>query len=111
MRHGSSILTATISRSFIKAKFKFSILAYRDEEEAIRLANASDHGVHAYVFSSNVPRANAVAARLEAGRVMVNTLQNDALAPFGGYKQSGFGREFGLLGLESFLEPKAIIGN
>ena len=70
-----------------------SILTYRDEEEAIRLANASDYGLHAYVFSSNVPRANAVAARLEAGRVMVNTLQNDALAPFGGYKQSGFGRE------------------
>jgi delta 1-pyrroline-5-carboxylate dehydrogenase len=87
-----------------------SILTYSDEEEAIRLANASDYGLHAYVFSSNVPRANAVAARLEAGRVMVNTLQNDALAPFGGYKQSGFGREFGLLGLESFLEPKAIIG-
>ena len=42
---------------------------------------------------------------------MVNTLQNDALAPFGGYKQSVFGREFGLLGLESFLEPKAIIGD
>ncbi len=88
-----------------------SILTYRDDEEAIRLANASDYGLHAYVFSSSVPRANAVAARLEAGRVMVNTLQNDALAPFGGYKQSGFGREFGLLGLESFLEPKAIIGD
>jgi aldehyde dehydrogenase (NAD+) len=88
-----------------------SILTYRDEEQAVRLANASDYGLHAYVFSSNVPRANAVAARLEAGRVMVNTLQNDALAPFGGYKQSGFGREFGLLGLESFLEPKAIIGD
>ena len=61
-----------------------SILTYRDEEEAISMANASDYGLHAYVFSSNVPRANAVAARLEAGRVMVNTLQNDALAPFGG---------------------------
>ena len=77
---------------------------------AIRLANASDYGLHAYVLSSNVARANAVAARPEAGRVMANTLQNDALAPFGGYKQSGFGREFGLLGLESFPEPKAIIG-
>ena len=44
-------------------------------------------------------------------QVMVNTFQNDALAPFGGYKQSSFGREFGLLGLESFPEPKAIIGN
>ena len=61
-----------------------SILTYRDDEEAVRLANGSGYCLHAYVFSSNVPRANAVAARLEAGRVMMNTLQNDALAPLGG---------------------------
>jgi aldehyde dehydrogenase (NAD+) len=88
-----------------------SILSYLDREEAIRLANASDYSLHAFVLSSNLPRADVVAARLQAGGVMVNTLQNDAQALFGGYKQSGFGREFVLLGLESFLESKAIIDN
>jgi acyl-CoA reductase-like NAD-dependent aldehyde dehydrogenase len=64
---------------------------------------------NAYVFSSNSARAQAVARRLQAGRVAINGMQHDPLAPFGGYKQSGTGREFGLLGLESFLEAKAIM--
>ncbi len=55
------------------------------------------------------PRAQAVARRLEAGRVAINGMQHDPLARFGGYKQSGVGREFGVFGLESFLEAKTIV--
>jgi aldehyde dehydrogenase (NAD+) len=87
-----------------------SILTYGDDEEAIAMANETVFGLHAYVMSSNPARAKAVAARLQAGRVMINTLQHDPLAPFGGFKQSGVGREYGVLGLESYLEPKTLIG-
>jgi aldehyde dehydrogenase (NAD+) len=62
-----------------------------------------------YVSSSNPERANRVARSLEAGRVLINTLSHDPLAPFGGFKQSGIGREGGVFGLREFLEPKAII--
>ena len=86
-----------------------SIIAYGSEDEAVAIANDSAFGLHAYVFSSNAERAQAVARRLQAGRVAINGMQNDPLAPFGGYKQSGTGREFGVLGLESFLEAKAIM--
>jgi aldehyde dehydrogenase (NAD+) len=61
------------------------------------------------MFSSDAARAQAVARRLQAGRVAINGMQHDPLAPFGGYKQSGIGREFGVLGLESFLEAKTIM--
>jgi aldehyde dehydrogenase (NAD+) len=67
-------------------------------------------GLHAYVMSADPARAKAVATRLQAGRVMINTLQHDPLAPFGGYKQSGVGREYGVLGLESYLEAKTLLG-
>jgi aldehyde dehydrogenase (NAD+) len=86
-----------------------SIIAYRSEDEAVSIANDSAFGLHAYVFSSNPARAQAVARRLQAGRVAINGMQHDPLAPFGGYKQSGTGREFGVQGLESFLEVKAIM--
>ena len=87
-----------------------SILSYGDDEEAIAMANDTMFGLHAYVMSSDTSRAKAVAARLQAGRVMINTLQHDPLAPFGGHKQSGIGREYGVLGLESYLEAKTILG-
>ena len=87
-----------------------SILTYGGDEEAIDMANDTPFGLHAYVMSSDPARAKAVAARLQAGRVMINTLQHDPLAPFGGFKQSGIGREYGVLGLESYLEPKTLIG-
>jgi aldehyde dehydrogenase (NAD+) len=86
------------------------ILTYRSEEEAIAVANDSLYGLQAYVFSSSLERANAVASRLEAGRVIINGAPHDPLAPFGGVKQSGIGREYGVFGLESFLEPKAVLG-
>jgi aldehyde dehydrogenase (NAD+) len=86
-----------------------SILTYKTEAEAIRLANDSEFGLMAYVSSSNPKRASRVARQLQAGRVLINTLNHDPLAPFGGYKQSGIGREGGIYGLKEFLEPKAII--
>lgn len=87
-----------------------SIIAYDDEEEAIAIANDTDYGLSAYVATSDLARGARVAARLDAGRVMVNTLTHEPKAPFGGFKQSGLGRENGVMGLEPYLEPKAIIG-
>jgi aldehyde dehydrogenase (NAD+) len=87
-----------------------SIISYRDEEEAIAIANDTVYGLQAYVLSSDTTRAHAVAARIDAGRVLVNTLAHEPKAPFGGFKQSGIGREYGTFGLEAFLEPKAVLG-
>jgi aldehyde dehydrogenase (NAD+) len=86
------------------------ILTYRDEDEAVAIANDTDYGLASYVFSSNPIHARAIAARLQTGRVVINAAPNDPLAPFGGYKQSGIGREYGVFGLEAFLETKAILG-
>lgn len=86
-----------------------SVLTYRDEAEAIQLANDSVYGLQAYVFSSQPERARRIAVQLEAGSVLINGIVPDLLAPFGGLKQSGIGRELGLSGLEAFLEPKAIV--
>ncbi|MGH8082891.1 MAG: aldehyde dehydrogenase family protein [Lysobacter sp.] len=85
------------------------LLAYDDEDEAIRIANDSAYGLQAYVFSSDRERALRVASRLEAGGVMINALKPDLIAPFGGVKQSGLGREYGTAGLEAFLEPKSVV--
>jgi len=87
-----------------------SIIAYRDTEDAIAIANDTPYGLQAYVVSSDAARAAAVASRIEAGRVLVNTLAHEPAAPFGGFKQSGIGREYGTFGLEAFLEPKALLG-
>jgi len=86
-----------------------SILSYKTEADAIQMANDSEFGLMAYVSSSNPERASRVARQLQAGRVLINTLNHDPLTPFGGYKQSGIGREGGVYGLKEFLEPKAII--
>ncbi len=87
-----------------------SIIAYRDTDEAIALANNTRYGLQAYVASTDAARAREVASRVEAGRVLVNTLAHEPAAPFGGFKQSGIGREYGTFGLEAFLEPKAVLG-
>lgn len=86
-----------------------SVITYKTEEEAIAIANDTVYGLHAYVSSSDIERAQRVAAQINAGRVAINTIAHDALAPFGGFKQSGLGREGGLYGLEEQLEPKVII--
>ena len=81
----------------------------KTEAEAIEMANATEFGLIAYVSSANPERANGVARKLAAGRVLINTIGHDPFAPFGGYKQSGIGREGGIFGLQEYLEPKAII--
>jgi aldehyde dehydrogenase (NAD+) len=87
-----------------------SILTYKTEEEAIAIANDTPYGLQAYVSSTDLARANRVAEQLIAGRVHINGVHDDLIAPFGGFKQSGIGREFGPYGLDAYLEPKAILG-
>ncbi len=87
-----------------------AILGYEDENEAVAIANDTDYGLAAYVSSADLHRARRVALRLRAGQVQLNGAPYDPTAPFGGYKQSGNGREFGRWGLEEFLETKAIVG-
>jgi aldehyde dehydrogenase (NAD+) len=87
-----------------------SIIAYDDEEDAIAIANDTPYGLQAYVLSADAARARRVASRIDAGRVLVNTLTHEPKAPFGGFKQSGLGREYGSFGLEAYLEPKALLG-
>jgi len=87
-----------------------AIIPYDSEEEAIQIANDTPYGLSAYVSSSNLERARAVAAQLQAGMVHINNADLDSLAPFGGYKQSGNGREWGAHGIHEFLEVKSIFG-
>jgi len=87
-----------------------SIIPYKDEEDAINIANDTDYGLAAYVSSSDKERAEHVASQIDAGRVCVNGFSHDPQAPFGGFKQSGIGREYGVYGLQAYLEPKAILG-
>ncbi|MFI5320891.1 MAG: aldehyde dehydrogenase family protein [Myxococcota bacterium] len=87
-----------------------SILPYKDEEDAIRIANDTVYGLSGYVQSGSLERARRVASRLRTGNVHLNGAQMDMNSPFGGYKQSGNGREWGVEGLEEFLETKAILG-
>ena len=87
-----------------------SILPYQDEDDAIRIANDSPYGLSGYVNSSDLQRARSVAARLHTGMVHINYASLDDFAPFGGYKHSGNGREWGLHGFEEFLETKSVYG-
>ncbi|MBI3768703.1 MAG: aldehyde dehydrogenase family protein [Deltaproteobacteria bacterium] len=87
-----------------------AILPYDDEEEAIRIANDTPYGLSGYVASGDPEHALRVAARLRTGNVHLNGAGPDFAAPFGGYKQSGNGREWGEHGFEEFLEVKAIMG-
>jgi aldehyde dehydrogenase (NAD+) len=85
-----------------------SIVTYKDEEDAIRIANGTPYGLAGGVWSSNEERAQKVARRLRTGQVDINGGPFNMQAPFGGYKQSGNGREAGKYGLEEFLEYKAM---
>ncbi|MCB1684175.1 MAG: aldehyde dehydrogenase family protein [Pseudomonadales bacterium] len=87
-----------------------SIIPYKDESDAIRIANATVYGLSAYVSSSDLERAKKVGSQIRAGNVHLNGAGVDPGAPFGGYKQSGNGREFSKWGLEEFLETKAFLG-
>ncbi|MDO9068257.1 MAG: aldehyde dehydrogenase family protein [Deltaproteobacteria bacterium] len=85
-----------------------SIMTYRDEDDAVRIANDTPYGLAAAVWSGDPERAERVARRLKAGQVDINGGAFNLLAPFGGCKQSGYGRELGRYGLEEFLELKSM---
>jgi aldehyde dehydrogenase (NAD+) len=87
-----------------------SIMPYESEEEAVRIANDTPYGLSAYVQSGSLDRARRVARQIRAGNVHINYPPMDRGAPFGGYKQSGNGREWGEWGLNEFLEVKAVVG-
>jgi len=87
-----------------------AILAYEDEDDAVRIANDTPYGLAAYVQSGSLERARRVARRLRAGILQLNYPPVDRGAPFGGYKQSGNGREWGEYGLNEYLEIKGIVG-
>ena len=86
------------------------IIAYEDEDDAVRIANESPYGLAGFVTSSNLERARRIAKRIRAGNVHINNARVDFRACFGGYKQSGNGREWGEAGMEEFLELKAVFG-
>jgi aldehyde dehydrogenase (NAD+) len=86
-----------------------SVIAYDSDEDAIRIANDSNYGLHGAVLGTDLPRARRVASRLRAGRVVINGMTDDPQAPWGGFKFSGFGREYGAYGINAFLETRAIL--
>jgi acyl-CoA reductase-like NAD-dependent aldehyde dehydrogenase len=84
------------------------IMPYEDEDDAVRIANDSVYGLAGGVWSGDEDRAKQVARRIRTGQVEINGGAFNPLAPFGGYKQSGHGRELGRFGLEEFLQVKAL---
>jgi aldehyde dehydrogenase (NAD+) len=86
------------------------MIPYKSEEEAVAIANDTVYGLSGYVYSGNVDNARRIARKLRAGMVHINGAPTDINAPFGGYKQSGNGREWGREGLKEFLETKAMMG-
>jgi aldehyde dehydrogenase (NAD+) len=86
------------------------IIPYKDEDDAIRIANDSQYGLSGFVVSKDLERARKIAKRIRTGQVRLNGAKHDFSAPFGGYKYSGNGREFGVFGIEEFLEAKSICG-
>jgi acyl-CoA reductase-like NAD-dependent aldehyde dehydrogenase len=104
---GAVTPTMTIAREEIFGPV-LSIMPYQSESEAIAIANGTDYGLAAAVWSASDERAGKVARRLRAGQVDINGAGYNPLAPFGGFKQSGHGREAGRFGIEEFLELKSI---
>jgi aldehyde dehydrogenase (NAD+) len=86
------------------------VIPYDDEEDAVRIANDSPFGLASSVWSKDRARAGALARRMRTGMVGINGFAPDLWSPFGGYKQSGIGREYGPVGLEGYLEYKSIYG-
>ena len=87
-----------------------SILPYRTEDDAIAIANDTVYGLSSYVTSGDPERARKGARQIRAGMVHINGASGDLAAPFGGYKQSGNGREWGRYGFDDFLEVKSMFG-
>ncbi|MGV0050461.1 aldehyde dehydrogenase family protein [Mycobacterium colombiense] len=106
-----TILTDSSADSHIAQEEVFgpvlTVLRYRDDDDAVAIANNSSYGLGGAVWGTDIDRAVAVARRIRTGQVSINgTIPGDA--PFGGFKQSGIGREGGVMGLRAYMEPKAI---
>ena len=86
------------------------LIGYEDDDDAVRIANDTPYGLAGYVSAGDPERGRAIARRIRSGQVNLNGARPDFRVPFGGYKQSGNGREWGRHGLEEFLEVKAILG-
>ena len=86
-----------------------AVITYESDDDAIRIANDSRYGLHAAVFGTDLERARRIASQLRAGRVVINGMTDDPQAPWGGFKYSGFGREYGRYGIEAFVETRAIL--
>src|SRR5579864_4629912 len=85
------------------------VITYDSEDQAIRIANDSKYGLHSSVLGTDLQRALRVASQIRAGRVVINAMTDDPQAPWGGFKYSGFGREYGQYGMEAYLETRAIL--
>jgi aldehyde dehydrogenase (NAD+) len=85
------------------------VITYDTEDDAIRIANDSRFGLHGAVIGTDLQRARRVASQLRTGRVVINAMTDDPQAPWGGFKYSGVGREYGRYGIEAFLETRAIL--
>ncbi|MNL27763.1 3-succinoylsemialdehyde-pyridine dehydrogenase [compost metagenome] len=101
---------ATIAREEIFGPV-LSIIPYDTEEEAVEIANDTVYGLAAYVQSGDIAHARNIARQLRAGQVIINNAGPDLMAPFGGFKQSGNGREWGDHAFAEFLEVKATLGH
>jgi aldehyde dehydrogenase (NAD+) len=85
------------------------VIGYDTVDEAVDIANDSRYGLHAFVSGAEIQRARRVASQIRVGRVVINGMRDDPQAPWGGFKHSGIGREYGAFGIEAFLEPRAIL--
>ena len=83
-------------------------MSYDGDDEAVALANNSDYGLHGGVWSADTDRAMSVARRMRTGSVDINGAAYNPVAPFGGYKKSGYGRELGVAGMDEYLSLKSI---
>jgi aldehyde dehydrogenase (NAD+) len=87
-----------------------AMMTYETEDEAVAIANDTKYGLAGYVQGGDIERVRSVAAKIRAGRIYLNGAPPDRSVPFGGYQQSGNGREHGIIGLEEYLEVKAVLG-
>jgi aldehyde dehydrogenase (NAD+) len=108
-----TVFTATPAMAIAREEIfgpVLTIMPYEDEDEAVSIANDTPYGLAAYVSSADLDHARKVAARLRAGTVNINYPPWDIRAPFGGFKQSGNGREYAEFGIDDYLELKAVVG-
>jgi acyl-CoA reductase-like NAD-dependent aldehyde dehydrogenase len=85
-------------------------MTYKTEDNAVKIANKTSYGLAGYVQAGDIDQAREIAKKIRAGRIYVNGAPSNSHVPFGGYKQSGNGREHGVFGFEEYLEVKAVLG-